>query len=199
MTKLDKAKEALVDCIEALKIQKANVEMQLSTQWEGVADAIGLRIEKAEIALAALEADEPADGAYKTACEIARKCIYNESYDCGGSDCINEVELSKYIQQYAEAYHERRLKEAQAIMDAEPRGMIASGIPGPMSLDAQLKRFKEVHNGLCAKCEDVKAAKVAVLEEVREMFNNLDEMNPVDYSDSFDVINTLIEDIKAGN
>jgi hypothetical protein len=30
------------------------------------------------------------------------------------------------------------------------------------------------------------------------MFLDLDEMNPVDYTDSFDVINTLLEELKAG-
>jgi hypothetical protein len=157
---------------------------EYGTAVETVAGELAADLLDARALIEKLEAGESAEDAYKTACEIARKCIYNESYDCGGSDCINEVELSKYIQQYAEFYHERRLKEAQAIMDAEPRGMIASGTPGPMSLDAQLRRCK--------------AAKIAVLEEAREVFNNLDEMNPTDYSDSFDVINTLIEDIKKG-
>jgi len=41
-------------------------------------------------------------------------------------------------------------------------------------------------------------AKIEVLEIAKQMFIDLDEMNPVDYSDSFDVVNTLLEELKAG-
>ena len=41
-------------------------------------------------------------------------------------------------------------------------------------------------------------AKIEVLEIAKQMFLDLDEMNPVDYTDSFDVINTLLEELKAG-
>ena len=39
-------------------------------------------------------------------------------------------------------------------------------------------------------------AKIEVLELARQMFLDLDEMNPIDYTDSFDVINTLLEELK---
>ena len=41
-------------------------------------------------------------------------------------------------------------------------------------------------------------AKIEGLEIAKQMFLDLDEMNPVDYTDSFDVINTLLEELKAG-
>ena len=41
-------------------------------------------------------------------------------------------------------------------------------------------------------------AKIEVLELARQMFLDLDEMNPIDYTDSFDVINTLLEELKEG-
>jgi len=41
-------------------------------------------------------------------------------------------------------------------------------------------------------------AKIEVLEIAKQMFLDLDEMNPVDYTDSFDVINTLLEELRAG-
>ena len=39
-------------------------------------------------------------------------------------------------------------------------------------------------------------AKIEVIELAKQMFNDLDEMNPIDYTDSFDVINTLLEELK---
>lgn len=40
-------------------------------------------------------------------------------------------------------------------------------------------------------------AKIEVLEEVRRMFDNLDSINPVDYSDSFAVIDSMLSDLKG--
>jgi hypothetical protein len=167
MTKLDKAKAT---------IDHALIDM----------DAIDRITDEAGVHRFSLLRDEllEAKSALEAYDSVKKPNVYHIDKDGMADHCGASYVLLDDIQQYAESYHERRLKEAQAIMDAEPRGMIASGIPGPMSLDAQLRRCK--------------AAKIAVLEEAREVFNNLDEMNPTDYSDSFDVINTLIEDIKKG-
>ena len=96
--------------------------------------------------LAALESEKPTGDAEQAECDIFMMIAHAK---LNGTHCI----LRNYLQQFAESYHEQRMKEAQAIIDAEPHGMIASGMPGPMSLNAQLKRCEAYHTKECAQCK----------------------------------------------
>lgn len=159
---LHKVKEALENLIAGNDLAFARQESMAS--WPGSAFR-----RQAKEALA--EFEKPAeDEMYKNLYLAARKCILNrwpyedesgiirvQLHDFGG--LIHAYEAIKTntnaddeIQQYAEAYHEQRVKQAQEIMDLEPRGMIASGTPSPLSLNAQLQRCEAYHAKQCAEC-----------------------------------------------
>lgn len=106
-----------------------------------------------EEAIAALEAEKPAEDANDIVIAIRSYNTVPNGQCCGDPYKIAIESASSLIQQYAEAYHERRIKEAQDILDAEPRGMIATGTPSPFSLNAQLKRCEAYLLKHCRECE----------------------------------------------
>lgn len=95
---LQKVKDALIAIVS---------EESSKTDWDGII------IDFANEAIAELE--KPAEDANTLAHDIGYHCIHNESYGCGGTDCINEMEVAKKIQHNAESYHAKKCAECKSL------------------------------------------------------------------------------------
>ena len=91
--------------------QEKLIKSEYGTYWSPAGRMISSdTIHELREALAALDAEKPADGAEQVVDEIGRSLIHNVSYGCGGRDCIDSSEAVPLIQHFAASYHAEQCK-----------------------------------------------------------------------------------------
>jgi len=142
INEIEQAKKYLYDAIYMILQRKPvrDLDERMARLDSLIAD-----IEKPAVDIPyAQEAQDAAD-------EIDDECVEDNNEDFGHSFRLEKA--AQIVQKAAEEYHEQCTKKAQEIIESGPRRMIASGISGPMSLNAQLKRCEAYHAKECAKCK----------------------------------------------